>query len=60
LHWLPSARGWGNLGGALDITFALVIAEHLITEKDMLAVARLPQDILRSEEKSRALSLVQA
>jgi hypothetical protein len=29
-----------------------------ITAKDVLAVARLPQDILRSEEKSRALSLV--
>jgi hypothetical protein len=29
------------LGCALDIAFALVIAEHHITEQDVLAVARL-------------------
>src|SRR5215510_10418665 len=38
---LGSARGQSDLGCALDVAFALVIAEHHITEEDVLAVALL-------------------
>ena len=38
---LGSTRGQSNQGCALDIALALFIAEHHITENDVLAVARL-------------------
>src|SRR5262245_56206785 len=38
---LGSARGQSDLGCALDVAFALVVAEHHITEEDVLAVALL-------------------
>src|SRR5439155_26719744 len=38
---LRSTRGQSDLGCALDVAFALFIAEHHITENEVLAVARL-------------------
>src|SRR5215470_7157950 len=41
MQYLASTRGQSHLGCALDVAFALVIAEHHITENDVLAVACL-------------------
>ena len=38
---LRSTRGQSDLGCALDVAFALLIAQHHITKNDVLAVARL-------------------
>src|SRR5215831_19173034 len=50
MQYLASTRGQSHLGCALDVAFALVIAEHHITEND---VVKTPSDTLSSEETQR-------